>query len=55
MLRPTLLAALLLVNCATYLQAQTAPPPPPGPFPETGTFCGLFQLCTPELVTRADS
>ncbi len=47
-MRPTLLAALLLLGFAAQATAQSVSMPSVS-FPEPGTFCGPFQLCQPEV------
>ncbi|MEX3016196.1 hypothetical protein [Gymnodinialimonas hymeniacidonis] len=50
-MRPTLLAALIVLGFAAQASAQSVALPSVS-FPEPGTFCGPFQLCQPDLVTQ---
>lgn len=47
-----LTASLLFAQAVQAGGLGQSVPVPSGPYPEQGTFCGPFKLCSPDLVTR---
>ncbi len=50
-MRHFLIATFVVFTSLSHAQAQGASPFPPTTYPEAGTFCGWFKLCTSTEVT----
>jgi len=54
-MRHFILATFVFFMSFSLAQAQMAPSLPPSTFPETGTFCGWFKLCSSVGITSDEA